>query len=92
MSPRTPSRTQNCLVTQTSGLTAVAYRAGHLARVSQVGWPQTQPAVWRYASIWPRRYLGQSGQPLQPHLQSNIACASVPRASVKEEGKMESAE
>src|SRR5512134_1647450 len=104
MSPRTPNRTPNCLVTLAIGLMAVALLACNLAWLSQVWLPQTQQAVWMCASIrpsvnfrvavwWQRRYLGKSGQPLRPHLQSNIACAFVPWASFWEEaGALESAE
>lgn len=104
MSPRTPRRTQNCLVTLTLGLMAVALLACHLAWVSQVWLPQTQRSVWMCASVrpsldfrvavwWQRRYLGKSGEPLRPRIESNIACAFVPWASFWEEaGAMESAE
>lgn len=102
--PQRPGRTQSCLMTLVIGLMAAVLLACNLAWVSQVWLPRTQQVVWMCISVrpsadfrvavwWQRRYIGKSGEPLKPRLESNIACAFVPWASFwEDDGALESAE
>lgn len=104
MPPRTPNRTPGCVVTLAMAMLAAVLLACNLAWASQVWLPRTRQVVWMCASVrpsfdfrvavwWQRRYVGRTGEPLKPRIQSNIACAFVPWASFWDgSGAIESAE